>query len=127
MNEINLRVKELRDALELNQEQFGNAIGLSKSGISSIESGSRNVTDKHIKLLVMSFNVNEVWLRYGTGELFDKLSRDEELAINIGKIMANESEFAKNAFLALSRLTPTEWDLIEDLIDNIFIKKTSSQ
>ena len=41
---INDRFKELRKALGLSQEEFGNKIGLSKSGISNIESGTRNVT-----------------------------------------------------------------------------------
>lgn len=67
---INDRFKALRFELKLNQEDMGQAIGLSKSGISNIESGSRNVTDKHIKLLSVAFNVNENWLRTGIGNMF---------------------------------------------------------
>ena len=48
---INDRFKELRKIFGLSQEELGNKIGLSKSGISNIESGKRNVTDKHIKLI----------------------------------------------------------------------------
>lgn len=125
MNDINNRVKQLRDILHLSQDEFGSAIGLSKSGISSIENGIRNVTDKHIKLFVSAFNVNEAWLKYGSGEMFEMLSRDEELAMSIGRILANESEFAKNTFLALSRLDSSEWNVIENLIKSILVNNKS--
>lgn len=70
MNDKNIRFSELRKHLKLSQEKFGAKMGLSKSGISSIESGARNVSENHIKLLAASFNINENWLRYGTGEMF---------------------------------------------------------
>lgn len=63
----NERIKELRKSLKLSQEEFGEAIGLTKSSISNIEKGVRNVTDQHIKLLVSAFNVNDHWLRTGEG------------------------------------------------------------
>ena len=73
---INDRFKELRKALGLSQEEFGNKIGLSKSGISNIESGTRNVTDKHIKLVCSEFPVNEEWLKTGEGEMEKQNSPD---------------------------------------------------
>ncbi len=68
MNTINQRVKELRLKLGLSQDDFGNAIGLSKSGISNIENGTRSVRETHIKLLCSAFDVDETWLRSGEGE-----------------------------------------------------------
>ena len=68
---MNERIKQLRLALKLSQDEFGRAIGLSKSGISNIESGTRNVNNKHIRMLVMSFNVNENWLLTGEGDMFN--------------------------------------------------------
>lgn len=55
-------------------EKFGKEIGLSKSGVSEIEAGRRNVTDQHIKLIVSvgKWNVSESWLRTGKGEMFLK-------------------------------------------------------
>lgn len=58
-------MKEIRKRLNLSQEEFGNRIGLSKSGISNIEKGTRNVTSKHIKLICTIFDVNESWLTTG--------------------------------------------------------------
>lgn len=68
MSTINDRFKEIRDDNHLSQEGFGRKIGLSKSGISNIESAKRSVTNKHIKLLCSEFKINEAWLRTGEGE-----------------------------------------------------------
>ena len=70
MSAINNRFRLIRQALDLSQEKFGNEIGLSKSGISSIESGIRQVNAKHIKLVCSSFGISETWLREGRGEMF---------------------------------------------------------
>lgn len=81
MNEEKDRIKELRKALKLSQEEFGDAIGLTKSSISNVEKGVRNVTEQHIKLITSAFNVNEHWLRSGEGEMFvieDTFSLDEK-------------------------------------------------
>ena len=63
MNDINNRIKELRKRYNLSQQEFGERIGLSKSGVSNIENGIRNVTNKHIKLICSVFDVSEEWLK----------------------------------------------------------------
>ncbi len=68
MSTINDRFKEIREDNHLSQEELGKKIGLSKSGISNIESAKRNVTNKHIKLLCSEFKINEAWLRTGEGD-----------------------------------------------------------
>ena len=53
-----------------------------KSNISVIEKGSTRVTDRIINDLCREFNVNEHWLREGSGEMFcttDKFSLDDYL------------------------------------------------
>ncbi len=72
---INERVKEIRILKNLSQEQFGMIIGLSKSGISNIENGTRKVTEKHIKLLCSELKVREEYLRTGLGEPFTEPSK----------------------------------------------------
>lgn len=68
MNSVNGRIKQLRLKHGLSQALFGNAIGLSKSGISNIENGRRTVSDRHIMLIAAAFNVNVGWLKYGVDE-----------------------------------------------------------
>ena len=68
---MNRRIKSIRESLNLSQEEMGKAIGLTRSGISNIESGQRAVSERHVKLLHSAFNVNEHWLRTGEGEMFN--------------------------------------------------------
>ena len=78
-------MKELRKSLNKSQEDFGKILGLSKSGVSEIEAGRRNVTEQHIIMLknytdVVHGNINENWLRYGEGEMFLPMDKETELA-----------------------------------------------
>ena len=50
--DINKRFRELRKMCKKSQEEWADIMGLSRSGIADIEAGRRNVTEKHIKLLV---------------------------------------------------------------------------
>lgn len=72
MNDINKRMVELRKACKLNQSQFAQILGLSRSGVCAIETGRRTVTDKHLLMIEHwnVYNVNIDWLRTGTGEMF---------------------------------------------------------
>ena len=68
---MNNRFKQIREKLNLSQEEIGEAIGITRSGISNIESGKRSVSERHIKLLRSAYNINEHWLRTGEGEMFN--------------------------------------------------------
>lgn len=65
---INERFKQVRLLLNMSQEEFGKAIGLSKSGVSNIEKGERGLRDTYINTICTQFNINVCWLRTGNGE-----------------------------------------------------------
>ncbi|MBI4856129.1 MAG: helix-turn-helix transcriptional regulator [Acetobacterium woodii] len=75
---MNKRIKILREKLNLNQEDFGTQIGISKSAVSGYEIGRRNLSDQTIRAIVREFNVSEKWLRTGSGDVFN-LTQDDEL------------------------------------------------
>jgi len=64
------RVLALRKVLKLNQKEFAQKLGMKRTTLSMIEVGDNALTDKNIKLVCMTFNVNENWLRTGKGEMF---------------------------------------------------------
>ncbi|MCC8196251.1 MAG: helix-turn-helix domain-containing protein [Ruminococcus sp.] len=66
---INERFKQVRLLLNMSQEEFGRAIGLSKSAISNIEKGVRGLRDAYISTICSTFNINAYWLRTGKGEI----------------------------------------------------------
>lgn len=126
LESINVRFKELRIACKRSQEEWGEILGLTKSGVSDIERGKRNVTDKH---LVMLGNwsekpVNIEWLRSGTGDMFKKLSRQQELAkLTADLFKSEETSFKSRFILALSELEENEWDVLEGIVQKIAKKK----
>jgi transcriptional regulator with XRE-family HTH domain len=65
---INDRFKAVRLLLNMSQEEFGKAIGLSKSGVSNIEKGERGLRDTYINAICNQFNIDSHWLRTGIGE-----------------------------------------------------------
>lgn len=72
------RIKQIRLTLGLTQSDFGSQIGLSQAGISALEKGIRNITDRNIQLICEKFNANEEWLRNGEGEMFLDVSEEDD-------------------------------------------------
>lgn len=81
---MNERVKELRKHLGLSGEKFGERIGVQRNAISRIETGKNGLTEANIKSICREFNVNEDWLRYGKGDMFNELSK-----ISLDELMAD--------------------------------------
>ena len=67
---MNERIKKLRKALDLTQTEFANRIGSVQNTITGYETGRRIPSNQVIALICREFNVNEEWLRTGSGEMF---------------------------------------------------------
>ena len=67
---IGQRLKNIRLALHLKQAEFGQRIGLSQPTIVQYEKETRPITERVISQLVAEYNINEEYLRHGTGEMF---------------------------------------------------------
>ena len=109
----NERIKDLRKALGLTQERFGERVGLKKSAISQIESGVNGVTDQLRLAVFRESNVNEDWLSTGEGSMFVELDEDEEITKLLGDILSGQPDFRRRLISVLSRMTPDEWALLE--------------
>lgn len=77
----NDRVKMVRKSPEisLSMEKFGQRLGVGKSTISSIESGTNAITSQMRRSICREFHVSETWLETGEGEMFDK---DEDFSLD---------------------------------------------
>ena len=113
---MNERVKQLRKNLDLTMEKFGEKIGVKKSAISLIESGRNSLTEQMIKSICREFDVDEEWLRNGTGSMFIERTRDEEIARFIGTIQSvDDDSFMKKFISMLAKLDESEWKLLEKM------------
>lgn len=120
MPTINDRFRDVRKACKKTQEEWAAILGLSRTGVADIESGRRNVTDKHIKLLCIESidgkNINETWLRTGEGNMFEPMSRGETIAQFAGELMKDEDDsFRRRLIEALAQLDEKEWEILEGI------------
>ncbi len=120
MNDKKDRVKLLRKDLKLTQKDFGDSIGISRSNVCNIESGTINLTDRNIKEICSSYNVNENWLRTGLGDMYNTLSSDEEFQYLVGKFSAENDEFKKRIIKSMLQLKDKEsWELAVKMIEKL--------
>lgn len=114
---MNNRIKELRKTVKLTQIEFGSRIGVKGNTVTGYENGLRSPSDAVIMSICKEFNVNEQWLRTGEGEMFNTLSRDEEVAKFFGEMLmpAEGDDFKRRFISALARLNPEQWKMIEDV------------
>ena len=69
---MNTRIKELRTALHLTLEGFGDRIVVTRAAVSKWENGDRGIADSMVVSICREFGVNERWLRTGEGEMFEQ-------------------------------------------------------
>lgn len=75
------RIKLIRKALNLTQEEFGARIGVKRNTIATYEIGRGEPLDTIIRSICREFDVNEEWLRTGSGEMFRSSMTDELRAL----------------------------------------------
>jgi transcriptional regulator with XRE-family HTH domain len=73
------RIREVRKKLGFKQAEFAKMIGLTQTSLSMIEVGQNTLTDKNVKLICATFNVNENWLRTGEGTMLNSSPYTKEI------------------------------------------------
>ena len=119
--EIHERIKSLRkDILKLTQQDFSESLNMSRSNAGNIEIGRIAVTDRVISDICQKFNVNEEWLRYGTGDIFSEITKDQELADFADRLYKeDENSFKRRLDSVLSNLSEDEWELLANIAEKI--------
>ena len=113
---MNERVKELRKALSLSQDEFGKRLGLTRGAITNIELNKTEPKPLLIDLICREFGVNEEWLRTGEGEMFIPLTRNQVITDFAADLIREEDvDFKKRLIEALAKLDEKEWEFLEEL------------
>lgn len=119
MSTINERVKQIRTSLpgKLSMEAFGKRLGVTKTAISLVESGKNALSDQMCLAICREFDVDEVWLRTGQGEMFRQRTRADDIAAYMGKAFGGRVTPMEEALIAvLARTTPEQWEVIYEKI-----------
>lgn len=98
----------------MTQQEFADKLGVKRGAIANYELGRNEPIDAVISLICREFNVNEEWLRNGTGEMFVEMDKEDLLMEWAGRVLGNRSSsFKKNFVKMLMSLTEDEWELLE--------------
>lgn len=120
------RLKEVRknNPNGKTQDSFAEFLGISKQNVSSYEMGRRSPSEAVIKLICEKCNVNEQWLRNGSGEMFQPITKNDEISKLFGEVLkGSDDNFKRRLINALAKLDDVGWEKLENLIDNISKKK----
>ena len=71
------RIRKIRRDLDLTQKAFADRLGMKQNTIATYEMGRSMPSDQCIRSICREFNVNEEWLRNGTGDMFIEAPEDE--------------------------------------------------
>ena len=61
------RIRKLRKHFDLTQQEFADRLGIKRGAIANYELGRNEPVDSVVSLICREFDVNEDWLRNGTG------------------------------------------------------------
>lgn len=119
--DIPARIKEAREKLGLSQTAFGAPIGATRDAINNVEHGRAAVSNMLISIICREYNVNEIWLRTGEGEMFKQRTREDDIAAFFGQVLGGKCpDFQRRFISVLARMTVDEWALLEHKIDEIY-------
>lgn len=107
---MNERIKKLRKALDLTQQEFATKIGSVQNTITGYETGRRTPSSQVISLICKTFSVNEEWLRTGRGEMFAPKASDALEAL------ARERGLSHGAYIAIEKFLNLKPELQEGII-----------
>ena len=69
--QVGARVKEMRKALGMKQDELSSILGIGKSALSMIETGRAALSERNKNILIQELNLNPQWIESGEGEIFN--------------------------------------------------------
>lgn len=116
---MNKRIREVRKALGLSQDEFGKRLGLTRGAITNIELNKVAPKPLFIDLLCSTFNINREWLETGEGEPFAELTTNEEFAQICAQVVNDDDESAMKVLKSYWGLGENSREIIMNLIDTL--------
>ena len=123
---MNERIKAVRLALGISQEEFGKRLGVTRGAITNIELNKVEPKPLFVDLICREFNVNEDWLKNGAEPMFLQRSRNEELSAFFGDLLNGEPDFKHRLISVMSRLSVDQWQMLADMA-NMLVEETQKE
>ena len=119
------RIHDLRKKLKMTQEDFGNKIGVARNTIANYECGRRMPTNAVINSICIIFNVNEEWIKNGTGEMFKEIPEEDDTAALLSELLEDNGETPlyetiKGIIRTYQQLDPKSQSILNDIIKKCY-------
>lgn len=117
MNTIAERIMEIVEKENMSKSEFARRINVTPAYISKLGKNPDAVpSDRTIADICREFCVNEVWLRTGEGNMFTKISDDDEYSLNLGKLSREENQIVRNAVRYLANADSEKLKVVEEFM-----------
>lgn len=116
---MNERIKELRKSLGLTQEKFAERLNMKRNTIATYEIGRNDPIPAVVTLICKEFNVNEDWLRNGTGEMFIEVPEEAEFEAAAAELSKNNDVLAMQAVIQYWKLDEASKEAVRKYVKNL--------
>ena len=115
------RLRLFREEIGISRAIFGQRIGVSGDVINNLERGRVEIKEYILKLICSEFNVNESWLRDGTGEMFVELDVEDQRITAFMEAVLEEGKgsFRRRVILGLSAMDGDGWKALEQFLGSV--------
>lgn len=117
MNPIGLRIKAVRLARELTQEEFARRLGIKQNTVAVYEGGGRNISEAVIISICREFNVSYEWLTDGVEPMY--IPRESSDMVALERIMTGSNEYVKSIFRELADMPEEWWEQAVDMLKRV--------
>lgn len=113
------RIELIRKDNKLSRREFGEKFNVSESVIVNIEYDRLKRPEQKealYKLICQEFDINEEWLRTGSGEMKAELSKEDYIVDFVSRILKTQDDSFKKRYISmLSRLDERGWAALEQV------------
>lgn len=124
---MNDRIKQVRLALGLSQEEFGNRLGVGRGAITNIELNKVSPKPYFVDLICRQFGVDEEWLKTGEGDMFLELSKNAQLNQIFEEIQLSDDELIKSIVRTYWGLSDADKAVIRRVVQELADKLKTGQ
>ncbi len=117
------RIKSIRKAVGMNQQQFADTLSVSRSFISRVESDKEIPSDTLIKLISLTFQFSYDWIKSGNGEMKNELQKRNLWAKEYNDYFLEKNKYSEIDSIGFSKCFAD----IESLLNNKYISRSSKQ
>lgn len=130
---MNTRIKAIRESLrsekdkKVTQTQFAESLHVTRDMIATYESGKVEPTPLFISTLCDKYNVNEEWLRTGSGDMFKEKTRHDQITDFLADVLNDEPDSFRLGFVnALAELSVDEWQMLANICEKFVNNKKNN-